>query len=212
MTPRALHAGVLVLSLAPLGALGWRAAAGDLGANPVEAVTHETGEWALRLLLASLAVTPLRRLTGLRALAPLRRTLGLVAFLYATLHAGTWGVLDLGLDPILLADDVLERPYVMAGLAAYLSLVPLAVTSTRGWQRRLGRRWIVLHRLSFVAAAFAVVHFLWLVKKDLREPLIYAGILAVLLLVRLAFVLRRTPSRPEGGIRETPHAVSRPLV
>lgn len=212
MTPRALHAGVLALSLAPLGVLGWRAATGDLGANPVEEVTHETGEWALRLLLASLAVTPLRRLTGLPALAPLRRTLGLVAFLYATLHAATWAVLDLGLDPTLLADDVLERPYVMAGLAAYLSLVPLAITSTRGWQRRLGQRWIVLHRLSFVAAALAVVHFLWLVKKDLREPLVYAGILAALLLVRLALVLRRKPRRPESGIRETPHAVSRPLV
>lgn len=190
-----LHAGAVALALAPLGALALGAWRGALGANPVETVTHETGHWALRLLLASLAVTPLRRHVGLAALAPYRRTLGLLAFLYASLHLATYAVLDLALDLSELAQDVLERPYVTAGFTAWLLLLPLALTSTRAMQRKLGRRWLALHRLAYVAPVCAVVHFLWLVKADLREPLLYAAVLAGLLAARL-----RPPRRRQGPV------------
>lgn len=185
MKRRWLHRVLIALALAPLAGLALGAARGELGANPVETITHTTGAWALRLLLASLAVTPLRRLDArLAALAPLRRTLGLLAFGYALLHAATFFALDLGFALALLAEEVAERPYVTLGFAALLAMLPLALTSTRAAQRRLGRRWIALHRLVYVAAALAVAHFLWLVKKDLREPLVYAALLALLLAVR----------------------------
>ena len=188
-----LHAAVVVAALLPLAGLAVVAARGTLGANPVEAITHATGEWALRLLLASLAVTPLRRAwPGLAALAPYRRTFGLLAFGYAALHAATFFALDLGFAFARLAEEIRERPFVTLGFASLAALAPLALTSTRGWQRRLGRRWIALHRLAYVAAAAAVAHFLWLVKKDLREPLAYAALLALLLGARLA-LRRRAP-------------------
>ncbi|MDX1649513.1 MAG: protein-methionine-sulfoxide reductase heme-binding subunit MsrQ, partial [Myxococcota bacterium] len=191
------------LALAPLVALGVRAATDALGAEPVETLLHETGQWALRLLLASLAVTPARRWLGLPALAPLRRSFGLLALLYAGLHFGVYLGLEVGLDPGLLVEDVTERPYVTAGFGALL-LLPLGITSTRGWQRRLGRRWVRLHRLVYVAAGLAVLHFLWLVKADLREPLIYASVLGVLLLARLP----RLP-RPAGRRRPRPAPLTR---
>lgn len=194
---RLVHAGVVAGALVPLVGLAVAAARGALGANPVEAITHETGEWALRLLLASLAVTPLRRGLGLPALAPYRRTFGLLAFLYATLHFSTYVVLDLGLDLGSLAEDVLERPYVTAGFTAWCLLLPLAWTSTRRWQRKLGRHWVLLHRAVYAAGACAVIHFLWLVKADLREPLIYAALLAALLAARW---------RPAWPRREAPGA------
>jgi sulfoxide reductase heme-binding subunit YedZ len=179
-----LH-GLRALALVPLAALAVRAATDSLGAEPVETLLHETGQWALRLLLASLAITPARRWLGLAALAPLRRSFGLLAVLYAGLHFGIYLVLEVGLAPALLVEDVTERPYVSAGFGALLLLLPLALTSTRGWQRRLGRRWVRLHRLVYPAAALAVLHFLWLVKADLREPLVHAAVLAALLLARL---------------------------
>jgi sulfoxide reductase heme-binding subunit YedZ len=180
--------------LAPLAALGWRALGDRLGANPIETITHTTGEWALRLLLVCLAVTPARRWLGWSWAAPLRRTFGLLAFTYATLHLCTWVVLDWFFDLPAMLEDVAERRYITAGMAAYLLLVPLAVTSTRGWIRRLGRRWVTLHRLVYGAAALAIVHFLWLVKADLLPPLIYAGVLATLLALRL----RRTGASVRG--------------
>ncbi len=187
MNRKLVHAAVVAAALAPLGALALGAARGTLGANPVEAITHATGLWALRFLLASLAVTPLRRwLPQGAALAPYRRTLGLLAFGYAALHAATFFALDLGFALARLAEEVAERPYVTLGFASLLALAPLAATSTRAWQRRLGRRWIALHRLAYAAAALAVAHFVWLVKKDLREPLAYAAVLALLLAARLA--------------------------
>lgn len=164
--------------------LAVRAARGGLGANPIEAATHWTGLWALRLLLAALAVTPLRRLFGWHALVVHRRTLGLASFAYATAHLAIWAILDLGLDVRAILEDVGERPYVTVGLSAYLLLVPLAITSTRGWMRRLGRRWIRLHRLAYVAAGLAILHYGWLVKLDLRPPLAYATVLALLLAAR----------------------------
>lgn len=199
---RALTIAVFAVGLAPLGWLVWAGSVGHgLGANPIERITHVTGEWALRFLLASLAVTPLRQLAKLAVLAPLRRTLGLFAFFYAALHVATYAFLDTGLDLDAIAADVTKRPYIMAGLLAFLSLVPLAVTSTRGWQKRLGRRWIKLHRLVFVAATSAVVHFLWLVKSDLRPPLLYAGVLLLLVGWRVRHALskpraQRSPVAP----------------
>ena len=200
---RAVHGAVIAVSLVPAALLVWRAATDGLGANPIEEITHETGETALQLLLACLAITPLRRASGWSGLAPYRRTLGLLAFGYACLHLATYAALDLSFDWAAIAEDVAERPYVTAGFAAFCALVPLAITSTRGWIRRLGRRWVSLHRLVYVAAALAVLHFLWLVKADLREPLLYAGALALLLGARaFAWFARATPAltsrRPQG--------------
>ncbi len=193
---RSLQAAAIVVAVAPLVLLGVRALglAGDLGANPVETVLHATGDWTLRCLLLCLAVTPARRLLGVAALAPLRRTLGLAAFGWACLHVLAYVGLDQLFDWGALAEDVRERRYVFAGLTAFLSLVPLAATSTRAAQRRLGRRWKTLHRLVWVAAGAAVVHYTWLVKADLLLPLVYAAILAGLAGLRLRRS-RRDPDR-----------------
>ena len=185
---------MLAAVLAPALVLAGRAAAGALGANPIEAATHWTGIWALRFLLATLALTPLRRWLGWHGAAAHRRTLGLAAFGYAAAHFAIWGVLDLGLDGAAIAEDVAERPFVMAGLAAFLLLVPLALTSTRGWMRRLGRRWGRLHRLAYLAAGLAILHYLWLVKRDVVPPLAYGAVLAVLLVARRPH-RRRRPGR-----------------
>ena len=193
MNRKLVHASVVAAALAPLAWLALGAARGGLGANPVETITHATGDWALRLLLACLAVTPLRRASArFGVLAPYRRTLGLLAFLYAGLHATTFFALDLGFAFALLAEEVAKRPYVTLGFAALALMIPLAVTSTRTWQRRLGRRWVSLHRLVYAAGTLAVAHFVWLVKKDLREPLVYAALLAALFVARR---LRRVPLR-----------------
>jgi sulfoxide reductase heme-binding subunit YedZ len=196
MTKRvALHTAVVALSLAPLGWLALGAARGELGANPVETITHVTGEWGLRFLLACLAVTPLRRASPrFAASAPYRRTFGLLAFAYAALHAATFFALDLGFAFARLAEEVAERPYVTLGFAALALMTPLAVTSTRAWQRRLGRRWITLHRAVYAAGALAAAHFVWLVKADLREPLLYASVLALLLALRVAPLRQRAPA------------------
>lgn len=163
---------------------------GGLGANPVEFVAHSTGTWALIGLLLTLAVTPLRRLTDRSGLVRHRRMLGLFAFFYACLHALTYFWLDQSFDPRAIARDILERPFITAGFTAFVLLVPLAATSTRAAMRRLGRRWQLLHRLIYPAAVLGVLHFLWLVKKDLTEPLVYAGVLGLLLVVRLRWTQR----------------------
>ena len=170
--------------LTPGALLAWRAWQGDLGANPIEEVTHATGDAALIILLITLAVTPLRRLTGWNALIQLRRPFGLFAFFYATLHLATYIVLDQYFAFEYILDDVVERPYITVGSAAFLLLLPLALTSTKGWIRRLGRRWQKLHRLVYASAALALLHYLWLVKADLRRPLVFAGILLLLLALR----------------------------
>ena len=187
---RLLRAFTLALGFAPLAGLAATAATDGLGANPIETITHETGESTLRFLLVSLSITPLRRLTGWRALTLERRTFGLFAFFYGSLHFLTYAVLDLGLDLGNLAEDIIERPYITVGFTGWLILLALASTSTRKAARRLGRRWKTLHRLVYVAGTCGVVHFLWLVKADLREPLIYAAVLAVLLGLRLVWTLR----------------------
>ena len=178
---------VFALCLVPLALLVTGAVTDGLGANPVEAITHTTGDWTLRLLLATLAMTPLKRLVGQPWPIRFRRMLGLFAFFYACLHLLTYAWIDQGLDWQGILEDVVKRPYITAGFAAFVLLVPLALTSTRAAMRRLGRRWQTLHRAIYGIAILGVLHYLWLVKADLREPLIYALVLAVLLLARLGF-------------------------
>lgn len=186
--PAWLKPVVFVLCLAPLARLVALGAAPDgLGANPVEFITRSTGTWALVMLCLTLAVTPLRRLLGWSALVRLRRMLGLFAFFYAGLHALIFLWLEHWFGVVAMLRDVLDRPFVAAGFAALLLLVPLALTSTQGMIRRLGRRWQQLHRLVYPAAVLAVLHFWWhkAGKNDLAEPAIYACVLAVLLGLRL---------------------------
>lgn len=182
---------VFLLCLVPFAILVWEAVQQTLGTNPVEEITHRTGDWALRFLLITLAITPLRRLSGWNELQQSRRMLGLFAFFYATLHFSVYAFLDLGLDFGFLAEDIAERPYITVGFTAWVLLIPLAVTSTRGMMRRLGRRWKQLHRLVYLIAVLGVLHFWWLVKADIREPLIYAVILAVLFGLRMQWWVRR---------------------
>lgn len=185
---------MFIAALLPLALLVYRALINDLGANPVETVNRYTGDWVLRLLLLTLAVTPLRRLTGWNGLLRYRRMLGLFAFFYACLHFLSWAWLD---QFFVLADivaDVAKRPFITVGFTSFLLLIPLAATSTNAMIRRLGaRRWQRLHRLVYLAAIGGVVHFLWLVKSDIREPLVYAVILALLLGFRVWDRARRTP-------------------
>ena len=156
-----------------------------LGANPVEYITHETGAWSLRFLLLTLLMTPLRRYTGWTFPIRIRRMLGLFAFFYVTVHFFIYAGLDLGLDFSLLGEDILERPYITIGFLAWLLLIPLAVTSTNAMMRRLGRRWKKLHSLVYLIGFLGVVHFIWLIKKDLQEPLIYAAIFIALMMTRI---------------------------
>jgi len=162
----------------------------DLGADPVREILHRCGKTALQLLLLTLLVTPLRRLTGWNDLIRLRRMLGLFAFFYALLHFTSYAWLDQGLDLTAIGEDIVKRPYITIGMLALLLLVPLAVTSTNRMMRKLGRRWTKLHRLIYVIAFLGLWHFWWQVKKDIREPLLYAAIFAVLMGYRLAVRLR----------------------
>ncbi len=194
MTPiarlRLARACLWLLCLTPLAMLAERLLAGRLGANPIEFLEHALGDWSLRFLLLALAMTPLRSLTGWVWPLKLRRTVGLCAFAYICLHFAVYIVFDLNiLEPAQalakLGEDLVKRLYITVGFAAWLFLLPLAITSTDGWQRRLKRRWKTLHRLVYPAAVFGVLHYLWLVKKDLSEPLIYVAVLSVLLAWRL---------------------------
>ena len=181
-----LKRGVFGLCAIPAVWLVGRGVVGDLGANPIEAITHDTGIWALRLLLATLAITPLRHLTAWGQLMPLRRLVGVFAFFYACLHVSTYVVLDWFFDFEAIVEDVLNRPYITAGFTGFVLLVPLAITSTKAMVRRLGgRRWQQLHRLVYLSAVAGATHFLWQAKADLRRPAIYAGWLALLLGFRL---------------------------
>ncbi len=179
-----LKPAVFIVCLLPLLALIDALQSGTLGPNPVEAVLHATGDWALRFLLLTLAMTPLRRLTGQGIWLRLRRMLGLFCFFYASLHFMTWLGLDreFAWDGVL--EDIVKRPYITLGFLAFVLLIPLAATSTKGMMRRLGSRWRRLHRAVYLIAVLAVAHFLWLVKADLFEPLLYSGLLVLLLLAR----------------------------
>ncbi len=187
---------VFLLSLLPLAAMIWGAFHGNLGANPVEALSHESGSWALRFLLVTLAITPLRRLTGWRRLGLLRRMLGLFSFFYACLHFLVWLWLDQEFAWGSMLADIAMRPYVTVGFLSFLILTILALTSNMFSMRRLGLRWKGLHRLVYAAALLAILHFIWLVKVDLMQPLIYLGIFVLLMLLRLPRnVVMRKPRR-----------------
>ncbi|MBA2353662.1 MAG: sulfoxide reductase heme-binding subunit YedZ [Acidobacteria bacterium] len=187
---------IWVLCLAPLAWLVYRAVFGGLSANPIDDITDTTGQWALRLLLVSLAVTPLRRLTGWKGVIQWRRLLGLFAFFYVAVHLSTYVVLDQFFDVAAIVADIAKRRYITVGLAGFLLLLPLAITSTTAWIRRLGgRRWQRLHRLVYVAAVCGVIHLLWIVKgDDLREPAVYGAILALLLGIRVWYAYRKRAS------------------
>ena len=184
------------LGLAPALWLLWRALHAGLGPNPVETLEHQTGLWGLRLLLVTLAMTPLRQLTRRSQPIQVRRLLGLWAYAWITAHFLVYLTFDLEWSAAALAADLVRRTYITLGFAGWLLLLPLALTSTRGWQRRLKRRWQSLHRLIYPAAILGCLHFLWLVKSDLREPLLYLGILALLLGLRRPWrAILRAPSQ-----------------
>ena len=182
-----MKVAVFLACLGPLANLGWKAYRDALGANPIEVITHSTGDWTLRFLLITLAITPLRKLSHQPWLIRFRRMLGLYAFFYGCLHFTTYLWLDQFFDWANMVKDVGKRPFITAGFTGFVLLIPLALTSTSWAVRKLGgRRWQWLHRLIYVSATAGAIHFLWLVKKDISEPLIYAGVLAVLLLYRVA--------------------------
>jgi len=176
---------IFLSALAPLGRLAWKAFHDGLGANPVEVITHSTGDWTLILILTTLSITPLRKLTKQYWLIGVRRMIGLFAFFYGCLHFTTYIWLDKSFDVHEMIKDVYKRPFITAGFTAFVLLIPLALTSTKGWIRRLGKNWQRLHRLIYVTGIAAVIHYIWLVKADLRKPLQYAFVLAVLLLYRV---------------------------
>ncbi len=182
---------VFLASLLPLVWISWLAWQGALGANPVEALSHRTGDWSLRFLLLTLAVTPARRWTGWNRLQQFRRMLGLFAFFYVSLHFAVYLIFDQFFDWTAIVADVAKRPYITIGFAAFLLLIPLAITSTHGMMRRLGRNWQRVHRLVYLIAILGVLHYAWLVKADLTEPLLYGGVLAALLGYRLWWRLSR---------------------
>jgi sulfoxide reductase heme-binding subunit YedZ len=191
---------VFALCLGPALLLAWRGFHGGLGANPIEFITHATGDWTLRFLAITLAVTPLRKLLRWPDLIRFRRMLGLFAFFYGCLHFLTYVWLDKFFDWADILKDVAKRPFITAGFTAFILLVPLAVTSTAGWIRRLGgKQWRRLHRLVYVSAIAGVVHYYWLVKSDITLPLLYGAIIALLLAyratIKLLGILRASSSR-----------------
>ncbi len=204
---RLWQAGLWVLALAPALALLWRAFGERLGANPVEELTLELGRWALRFLLLTLAATPVRRLTGWSGLLRHRRLLGLTAASYALLHVLVYMVLDQGLLWSQIIADVLKRPFITAGVAAFVLLLPLAATSFDGAIRRLGaRRWQALHRLVYLAAGLALLHFWWKVKADTREPAIYLAVFVLLLAARWLAPRRRARRGPTSAAPTAPRS------
>lgn len=180
-----------IVGLVPVARIAIGLTSNTLGADPVREIQHITGLAALIALLGSLAISPLRQWTGIAELIRLRRPMGLFAFFHATLHLLTYAVFDQSLDPALIAEDIVKHPWVLAGFTGWVILLPLALTSTAGMIRRLGgARWRLLHKGAYLAALAGALHFLWLVKKDVREPYLYLGILAVLMLLRLPMVQR----------------------
>jgi sulfoxide reductase heme-binding subunit YedZ len=201
---RWIKAAVFALCLVPFARLVWRVFAGTLGVNPIETVTHLTGWWTLALLLVTLSVTPLRRLLNAPWLLRLRRMLGLFAFFYVCVHFSIWLVFDHFFDWRAVAADIVKRPYITFGFTAFVLLIPLAATSTNAMVKRLGaQQWQRLHRFVYLIAILGVLHFLWLVKKDIREPLVFAAILAVLLGARVVYRLRQRRANPLAARSQT---------
>jgi sulfoxide reductase heme-binding subunit YedZ len=199
---------VFLLCLAPMFWLAWRGWHEDLSANPIEFVTRYTGDWTLRFLVFTLAVTPLRKLFGLPDLIKFRRMIGLYAFFYGVLHFTTYIWLDKFFDVAEMLHDVAKRPFITAGFTSFLLMIPLALTSTTGWIRRIGgKRWQLLHRAVYISAAAGAVHYYWLVKSDIRLPVFYASLVALALAIRAGYWLRsrqakRSPAaRPITAVR-----------
>lgn len=190
---------VFILALVPLAGLIFIVLTGRTSANPAEDILLTTGIWALRFLLASLAITPLRRLTGWNVLIQYRRMLGLFAFFYATVHLTSYIAFDRVFAFGEILADIAKRPFITAGMAAFVLMLPLAVTSTKGWIRRLGKRWQLLHRLVYLCGVAACLHFIWKVKVAIGEPVYYAAVLVVLLAFRLIWRVRTS-----GGFRRQP--------
>jgi sulfoxide reductase heme-binding subunit YedZ len=181
---------VWILSLVPLGYLAWRAWNDDLTANPIEYITHFTGDWTIRFLVFTLAITPLRKLLRMPDLIRFRRLIGLFAFFYGFLHFTTYFGVDKFFDFHEIWADVAKRPYITMGFTGFVCMIPLAVTSTAGWIRRMGgKRWQALHRLVYVSAVAGVIHYYWLVKSDVRQPRLYAILVGTLLVFRLVIWL-----------------------
>jgi methionine sulfoxide reductase heme-binding subunit len=198
---------LFILCLVPLGILIWRAVHADLGANPVEFVQHATGDWTLRFLIITLSITPLRKILNLPELIRFRRMLGLFAFFYVCLHFLTYIGPDQSFNLASMWKDVAKRRYITVGFTGFVLLIPLAITSTAGWIRRLGgKRWQQLHRAIYVAAVCGVIHYYWLVKSAVIKPLIYGAIVAVLLLWRVGNAWARKNS--QAPLRPTPASVS----
>jgi methionine sulfoxide reductase heme-binding subunit len=202
---RYLKPVVFLACLAPLAWLVWRTLHNALGANPIEAITHFTGDCTLTFLLITLAVTPLRKLTRQYWLINFRRMLGLFAFFYGTLHLMTWVGLDKFFDVHEMLADIAKRRFITAGMTAYALMIPLALTSTKWSIRKLGgKRWQALHRLIYFSAAAGVIHYIWLVKADLKKPLEYATVLTVLLLYRLSiWVASRSAVAAKARVSES---------
>jgi sulfoxide reductase heme-binding subunit YedZ len=182
---------LFILLLIPLAMLAYRFYSEGFGANPIETINRYTGDWALRILLMTLAFSPLIRLTRWNNIIQYRRMFGLFAFFYVCVHFSSYIVLDQFFDFGAIIEDVIKRPFITAGFSAFVLLIPLAVTSTNKMVERLQYRWIQLHRIVYFIAMLAVLHFWWMVKVDTREPMIYAIILAVLLGFRLYFYIKR---------------------
>jgi sulfoxide reductase heme-binding subunit YedZ len=200
---RAIKPLLFVAALVPLAWLLWRMLQGTLGVNPAETIQLQTGGWALKFLLITLAITPLRRLTRWNLVIQYRRMLGLFAFFYASLHFASYIVLDQYFAWGAILADIGKRPFILMGTLALLAMVPLAVTSTRAWIRRLGRRWQTLHRLVYVSALCAVVHFAWKVKVFSGRPVVYAAVLAALLSIRVFWAGRNWLGRRRRSLAES---------
>ena len=182
------HLLTAVFALAPLGFMLRDLSYDWLTANPIQELTYRTGKVGLVLLVASLACTPLNAFLGLRFALKIKRDLGLFGFLYISLHLLIFTALDLGLDVALIVNAISQKVFVLAGMASFALLIPLAITSTKGWQRRLGKRWKPLHKLVYLALPLAALHYVWLVKADIRTPLAYAALIGLLLLARVPAV------------------------
>jgi sulfoxide reductase heme-binding subunit YedZ len=191
---RVIKPALWILGLAPLLYLLNRIRQGDLGFDPIRTVTHFTGRTAITILFITLTVTPVRRLTGWNPLIKVRRLIGNFAFFYALIHFLIYAVFDRELSPAGLGEDIAKRPWITVGFTVFLILLTLAITSPQAMVRKLGKRWQTLHRLIYVAAGLAVLHFTWAQKKDIRLPLIYAGVLAVILGSRLVLRPRKAVS------------------
>lgn len=199
LTRRLTKVLLFVAALIPAALLVRGMLTSNLGVNPAETIQLSTGRWALKFLIATLAITPLRRLTHWNILIQYRRMLGLFAFFYATLHLSTYVVLDQYFAFDAMVTDVIKRPFITMGMAAWLLMLPLALTSTKGWIRRLGKRWTKLHMLVYASAACAAIHFAWKVKVFTGDPVIYGGIIAALLGFRIVWAVRKRQTVRRGA-------------